>query len=311
MSTATVPGLSAQTRLLVVAPHPDDETLATGVLIQQVMAAGGRVRILLLTDGDTNPWPQRWLERRWRIDAGDRQRWGRRRRVEVHRALDRLGVPATELQPLGWPDMGLLALLRDDATAALDALVAAIDAFAPSLVALPALGDRHPDHGAAHVMCRLALARRGAPVTRLDYPVHGGREEGPVAVLGAATPVQRQRKLSALAEHATQMALSGGRMRGLAERPERYVVPDRREVPREGRLPWRPPGALHPFLRLLVAGPGGVSDRPWRQWPLRREADGGYRLDMAGLASGDPCFARLHLDWPSPWIFDHWGWCRL
>ena len=306
-----MPELSAQTRLLVVAPHPDDETLATGALIQQVMAAGGRVRILLLTDGDTNPWPQRWLERRWRIDAGARRRWGQRRRIEVHRALDRLGVPATELQPLGWPDMGLLALLRDDATAALDALVAAIDAFAPSLLALPALGDRHPDHGAAHVMCRLALARRGVPVTRLAYPVHGGREEGPVAVLGAATPVQRQRKLSALAEHATQMALSGGRMRGLAERPERYVVQDGREAPRGGRLPWQPPGALHPFLRLLVAGPGGVSDRPWRRWPLLREADGGYLLDMDDLAPGDPCFARLHLDWPSPWIFDHWGWCRL
>src|SRR5690242_21090013 len=34
------PEFSASTRLLVIAPHPDDETLATGVLLQQVLAAG-------------------------------------------------------------------------------------------------------------------------------------------------------------------------------------------------------------------------------------------------------------------------------
>ncbi len=311
MSTVAVPELSAQTRLLVVAPHPDDETLATGVLIQQVMAAGGQVRIVLLTDGDANPWPQRWLERRWRIGAVDRQRWGRRRRIEVHRALDRLGVPSTALLPLGWPDMGLLARLRDDTIITLDALTAAIDAFAPTLVALPALGDRHPDHGAAHVMCRLALARRVDSVAWLAYPVHGSHEDGLAMAVEEGSPAQRQRKLSALTEHATQMALSGRRMRGLAARPERYVPAEGPEVSSTGRLPWQPPTVLHPFMRLLVAGPAGVSDRPWRQWPMTRGADGSYRLDMSAVASSGPCFARLHLDWPSPWIFDHWGWCRL
>ena len=69
-----LPAFSAQTRLLMVAPHPDDETIATGLLIQQVLAAGGEVRILLLTAGDNNPWPQRWLERRVWIGAADRQR---------------------------------------------------------------------------------------------------------------------------------------------------------------------------------------------------------------------------------------------
>ena len=59
-----LPVFSGQTRLLVVAPHPDDETIATGLLIQQVKEAGGEVQILLLTAGDNNPWPQRWLERR-------------------------------------------------------------------------------------------------------------------------------------------------------------------------------------------------------------------------------------------------------
>src|SRR5262245_49247126 len=43
------------TRLLVVAPHPDDEALAAAGLIQRVRAAGGLVRVLLMTSGDAFP----------------------------------------------------------------------------------------------------------------------------------------------------------------------------------------------------------------------------------------------------------------
>ena len=38
--SAAPAGFSARTRLLVVAPHPDDETIANGLLIQQVRATG-------------------------------------------------------------------------------------------------------------------------------------------------------------------------------------------------------------------------------------------------------------------------------
>jgi LmbE family N-acetylglucosaminyl deacetylase len=302
-----MPLLSARTRLLVVAPHPDDETLAAGVLMQQVMAAGGQVHVLLLTDGDNNPWPQRYLERRWRIDAGARARWGRRRRGEVGLALDRLGVPAGALLPMAWPDMGLLARLCDETESTLDAVAAVIRTLAPDLVAVPALGDRHPDHGAAHVLCQLALARSGREPVQLAYPVHGGGRDGQSVSMAPALPGQQQRKRAALSGYTTQLALSGGRMRALGERAESFMAVESGLAAKPGFLPWRPAAALQPFLRLLVAGAEGVVDRPWRAWPLKR-ADGGFRLESA---SPGPRFARLHLDWPSPWIFDHWGWCRL
>src|SRR5215471_1540498 len=50
--TLTVP---EGTRLLVVAPHPDDETLGAGGLIQRVHATGGSVKVVYLTDGDGYP----------------------------------------------------------------------------------------------------------------------------------------------------------------------------------------------------------------------------------------------------------------
>jgi GlcNAc-PI de-N-acetylase len=39
-------------RLLVIAPHPDDETLGTAGLLQRVLARGGQARLVVLTAGD-------------------------------------------------------------------------------------------------------------------------------------------------------------------------------------------------------------------------------------------------------------------
>ena len=44
----------AADRLLVFAPHPDDETLATGELIQLARESGASVRVVFGTDGDNN-----------------------------------------------------------------------------------------------------------------------------------------------------------------------------------------------------------------------------------------------------------------
>lgn len=295
--------VSAQTRLLVIAPHPDDETLGCGLLLQQVLAAGGEVRIILMTDGDNNPWPQRYLERRLVIDEAARKRWGARRRIEVAQALERLGVPAVALHPLGWQDMEVTDRLRNDLGGSIAAIHSVVKAFQPNLVCGPALRDSHPDHGAAHVLCRLALAGMEPAPRLLAYPVHGAADASAYPQSIDATSEQQQRKLLALAEHRSQMALSGRRMRRLALSPERYMQVYAGAG--DARLPWRPPSILQRWLRLLVVSPTEVRDWPWLEAPLLREADGAFRLQPSEVG---PVFAKLHLDWPSPWIFDHWGW---
>ncbi len=47
-----VEAFTSDDRVLIVAPHEDDETLATGGVIQQALAAGARVRVVYLTYGD-------------------------------------------------------------------------------------------------------------------------------------------------------------------------------------------------------------------------------------------------------------------
>jgi LmbE family N-acetylglucosaminyl deacetylase len=300
------PLVSAQTRLLVVAPHPDDETLGCGLLIQHVLEAGGVVHLLLLTDGDNNPWPQRYIERRIRIGEVDRQRWGERRRCEVMQAITHLGVPASALQSLGWLDMNITRRLRDDTSASIATLQGIVSSFRPTLVCFPALEDSHPDHGAAHVLCRLALASVNPAPLQWAYPVHSGGNVSKYPIQMDATHDQRQRKLQAIGEHRSQMALSGGRMRRLALSPERYMQAD---VTGDPRLPWRPPGILHRWLRVLIATPAEVKDWAWQEAPIARDKDDGYRLEWSSSPpSARPGFVKLHLDWPSPWIFDHWGW---
>lgn len=299
--------VSAQTRLLVVAPHPDDETLGCGVLLQHVLAAGGEVCVLLMTDGDNNPWPQRYLERRLLIGDAARRRWGAKRRDEVLHALDRLGVSHAVLYPLGWGDMQITRRLREDPAGSIAAIRAVIEAFRPSLVCGPALRDSHPDHGAAHVLCRLALAGMEPAPVLLAYPVHGDADASVYSISVEATPEQRQRKLLAIAEHRTQMALSGRRMRGLADSPERYMQAS--GMAGDGYLPWRPPAVLRRWLRLQVATPAGTRVWAWSEAPVERDIHGAFRLEWpTDLPPGSPVFAKLYLDWPSPWIFDHWGW---
>jgi hypothetical protein len=135
----------------------------------------------------------------------------------------------------------------------------------------------------------------------LAYPVHGAADPSVYAESIDAAEELQQRKLQAMAEHRTQMALSGRRMRRLAQDPERYMRIGGEAG--DARLPWRPPMGLRRWLRLLVATPAGARDWPWPEAPWVR--DDALRLDELGPG---PVFAKLHLDWPSPWIFDHWGW---
>src|SRR5262249_7652114 len=84
--------LNAHDRLLVLAPHPDGETVANGGLILAARAAGAAIRIVWATAGEQNPWAQLAHEGRWPRSPADRRRWGALRREESRAALRMLGA---------------------------------------------------------------------------------------------------------------------------------------------------------------------------------------------------------------------------
>lgn len=213
--------------MLVLAPHPDDESIATGGLLQVAIAAGAQLRVVVLTDGDNNPWPQRWVEKRWRIDAAGRARWGERRRAEAREAMRMLGVSAEQMRFFGLPDTGLTDLLMRAQPQVIDALREEFEDFTPTILVMPALSDRHPDHSAAHILAQVALANCACEMPRiLTFGVHGNTpdDEG----LSVALSVnQRDTKRAAILAHTSQMQLSSRRFLGYAKLDEEYqaVIP--------------------------------------------------------------------------------------
>jgi LmbE family N-acetylglucosaminyl deacetylase len=106
---------SKSDKVLVVAPHPDDESLGVGGLLQRIFAQKVPVRILFATNGDNNPWAQRYWERTWVIGDIERTRWGQRRREEALRAIGVLGGTSESAKFLDLPDLGTTDLLMKGA----------------------------------------------------------------------------------------------------------------------------------------------------------------------------------------------------
>ena len=69
--------LLASDRVLVLAPHPDDESLAAAGLLQHARGRGAAIRVVFLTDGDRNPWAQLVNEWRWPVGAAAPEPEGR------------------------------------------------------------------------------------------------------------------------------------------------------------------------------------------------------------------------------------------
>lgn len=163
-------------RLIVVAPHPDDETLGLGATIAQLTTQGVPVQVVSVSDGGgAHPG----------ASASDRLRMETTRRYELRRATRLFGTPPPI--SLGLPD-GELTDCEDKLTELLTEILAA--AGAATWCAATWRGDGHPDHEAVGRAASAACARTGA--TLLEYPVwmwHWALPADPAVPWGSACSV--------------------------------------------------------------------------------------------------------------------------
>ena len=245
---------TARDRVLFLAPHPDDESLAGGGLLQRAAAAGAKARVIFATDGDNNPWPQRFLERRLKIRHTDRARWGRRRRKEAISALARLGLGKSCARFLSMPDQGATRLLLRADENTLFALYAELTEWQPTLLVLPSGADSHPDHSALFVLMQLALARAEMAPRQLRYLVHVPKRHGERGrVMLRLSEEEIAAKRAAILSHESQMALSQKRFVAYADETEIFYAAPATVMPHpaiSGRLER---GALRLTLRLRGA----------------------------------------------------------
>ncbi|WP_375462050.1 PIG-L deacetylase family protein [uncultured Enterovirga sp.] len=148
--------------VVVVAPHPDDESLGCGGLIAQACAFGLSVRVVILSDG-VGSHPNSLSH------PPDRLR--RLRERETLDAARALGLGTDHVSFLGLPDRFVPRCGTDAGTAA-DRIADAIGESGADTVLVTWVHDPHCDHKAAAAIVR--LARERAPWVRLmEYPVWG------------------------------------------------------------------------------------------------------------------------------------------
>ena len=186
--------------LVIVAPHPDDETLGCGGLIAAARAANRSVRLIVLSDGCGSHTHSR-------LYPPDRLR--DLREAETLHAVSVLGLDADAVTFLRLPDAHVPSE-GPQARAAADAVARAAVAAAASAVFVTWRHDPHCDHRAAAAI--VALARPNMPGVRVyEYPVWGWTlppetEVGEVPD-GLRLDVSRHRdaKKRAVAAHASQI----------------------------------------------------------------------------------------------------------
>jgi LmbE family N-acetylglucosaminyl deacetylase len=197
-----IPPIDSRTSLLVVAPHPDDETLCCAGVIRRVLAAGGRASIVWLTSGDGSELDLLIIEKTLRMHPQKMRDLAARRMGEARAAAAVLGVPPARRFFLGYPDGGLLSLMTDHftvpyysrytgaASVPYDRTVGpgdlytgeslerdfgrVLDRTGPNLVLAPSPEDAHPDHRAAGILVLRVLSRRHALASARFWIVHGG-----------------------------------------------------------------------------------------------------------------------------------------
>jgi LmbE family N-acetylglucosaminyl deacetylase len=196
---AVVPGAAADLpdmpqprqadRVLVIAPHPDDESLCCAGILQRAHANGAAVGVVWITAGDSFLFDAMVMEHSLQPRGAPSRRLGAQRLLEAHAAANELGVPQAAQFVLGYPDRGVSALMGDyyrrpylspyTAVSAVPYpealgsgasytgehlerdLERVLEAFRPTLVLAAAPQDLHPDHSASGALVRRVLERRG------------------------------------------------------------------------------------------------------------------------------------------------------
>ncbi len=181
------PLISHNTRLMIFSPHPDDESLGAGGLIQRVLEAGGRVKVVFMTNGDGFPEGVEKEDHISNPTAKDYTRYGEERRLEALKAVTTLGMKEHDVTFLGFPDGGLSYLrlkfrahpmayrspfTRKTRPPAFEIIVPrtdycgedlrreierAISDFRPDLLAVTPPEDQHPDHNSTYYFVKEAL----------------------------------------------------------------------------------------------------------------------------------------------------------
>ena len=186
-------------RPLVLAPHPDDESIGCGGTLVRYAMLGVPVQVVFMTDGRLGDPALRHLPARSAQREMLEAALVERRTAEARAALQVLG--AGEGHFLGAPD-GALGQAVDQVAPRLAELLRELQ---PDVVLLPFVTDRHADH-AATCRCLLAAAKQLGPAWGDAIDCLGYEVWSPIyANLSIDISTVMDAKRRAIACHASQL----------------------------------------------------------------------------------------------------------
>ena len=203
--TAAYPLLHAagrQERVLIVAPHIDDEAIGAAGYTLDSIANGAEVYVVFLTAGDCNRFSARLMHKTLEPTASNYLSVGETRIAEAALAMKLLGVSPERFFVLGYPDRGLRlmvdhpnAVVRAEGTrkravpyenaltpgapysfgSLMSDMRQVLELTRPTIVIAPVAFDQHADHAAAAEIVDDAIEELQIHPQRLGYLVHSGR----------------------------------------------------------------------------------------------------------------------------------------
>lgn len=207
-------------RILVVAPHPDDEAIGAWGLMRKLRRTGATIKVLVVTDGGaSHPGSIAWPVNRL-VAARRRETLGAMRELRLQRSAIRF---------LGLPDGGLSEAPEH---IALSIRKAVLRGPPCDLIVGPDRGDQHADHHAVAQAIALVPRRGERRVSYHVWPEGGGRGARTVRIGLDGTARAMKRRIvrsyrtqsGAISDASTGFTLSRRHLKVFAGPQERFQV---------------------------------------------------------------------------------------
>jgi len=202
----TFPEIKSSDRILIFAPHPDDDVLANSGIIMEALRKNADIKVVFMTVGDA--LDQDYLN--WYLKTNNITNFkgniGDIRHIEALTALSELGLNESNAIFLGYPDQGIKSLFLNNwdynnllkktsgsnqndhspynfsfeknapycGANVVKNLNQIFDDFNPNIIFIPDDGDDHPDHWATNAFTRYIITERGYNGSHYHYLVHKG-----------------------------------------------------------------------------------------------------------------------------------------
>jgi LmbE family N-acetylglucosaminyl deacetylase len=200
------PEVKSSDRILIFAPHPDDESLGTGGVIARAIDRNATVKVVMITDGSKSHTHTVFNQFKTSTNLTENVSLPELRHNETLKAIKNLGLNESDVIFLGYPDGGLRAILNDHwddsnpytsdndynqydnapysfvyeknapytGSNVAKNMESIINDFKPTIIFYPDDGDDHPDHWAVSFFAQYAIMETNYTGAQYTYLVHKG-----------------------------------------------------------------------------------------------------------------------------------------